>query len=401
MSDALEAKVLQILNAIEAQDQNPGPGEEPGVHDVLQVFRKLGAEQKFFDGEKDAGFPVPATIHYLPGNHDRLCNGSERIRARVREILGMQGGGGRFDNQILMPDPPVLIRHGHEYEFANFSVDNTKLKPFPVRLPPAHYDAPALGDFITVQVASRLPVLFRERHGDAKILGTPLLQHVYDRLIEFDDVRPQSALFEFVLSDPDVADRAAAWDAIEPLLREILDDLSDDKFFRKELKKRDTPWVPDKIDVVQALLDLKAWKVTHELPAGLVKSVADLAHGKPGKPPVDYAAREQAIVDGSARLLIAGHTHNPVVELAASDPRHGERYYVDTGTWRNRVPSTPDDKAFGHLKALTYVTVYASDEDTGSGLGDPRTAAGANAMTPGARLFSFDYWSGVTQRFSR
>ena len=402
MSAALEAKVLQILNAIEAQNQQPGPDDEPGVHAVLAVFRKLGAEQKYFDGEKDVAFPRPVTIHYLPGNHDRLCNATERIRARVREILGMQGGGARFDNQILMPDPPVLIRHGHEYEFANFSVDNTRLKPFPVRLPPEHYDAPAFGDFITVQIASRLPVLFRERHGDAKILGTPLLAHVYDRLIEFDDVRPQSALFAFILSDPDVHDRDAAWDAIEPLLREILTDLRDDEFFRKALKQRDKPWQPDVIDAVQALLDVKAWKVTHELPAGLVKWIADHAHGKPGKPPVDYASREEAIIDGRARLLIAGHTHNPVVELAASDPQHGERYYVDTGTWRNRVPSTPDGKGFGHLKALTYVTVYASDEDLGSGVADPRGPAdSASGAVAGGRLFSFDYWSGVTQRFVR
>jgi UDP-2,3-diacylglucosamine pyrophosphatase LpxH len=346
-------------------------------------------------------FPTPVQVHYIPGNHDRLCNATPGIRARVREILGITGGGDRFDNQLLVADPPVLVRHGHEYEFANFSVDNTKRKRFPVTLPAADYDAPAFGDFITVQIASRLPKLFRAHHGDEQILATPLLQRVYDRLIEFDDVRPQAAIFEFILNDPDIADREAAWNAVEPLLRVILNDLSRDPFFRNALKERDAPG-PDTIDAVQALLDLKAWKLTRRLPAGLVKWIADRAQGKPGKPPVAFAAREEAILDGRARQLVGGHTHYPAVELIASDAALGERYYVDTGTWRNRVPATPDGKAFGHLKALTYVTVYASGEDAGSGLNDPRGPAGAAPGAPAsARLFSMDYWSGVTQRFVR
>jgi hypothetical protein len=100
-----------------------------------------------------------------------------------------------------------------------------------------------------------------------------------------------------------------------------------------------------------------------------------------------FAAKEQGITSGEYRFVIAGHTHTPATELIASD-NHGERYYINTGTWRNRIPSTPDFKAFGRLKTLTYVIVYGPDEDTG---GDRKAE----------KLASIDFWSGITQRWHK
>jgi len=88
------------------------------------------------------------------------------------------------------------------------------------------------------------------------------------------------------------------------------------------------------------------------------------------------------------RAVIAGHTHEPQVALL--DATSGvERYYIDTGTWRNRVPATPDEGGFGQLKALTYVVAYGRDEDPGK----EQPPAGS------AKLWSLDYWSGFTQRW--
>lgn len=256
---------------------------------------------------------------------------------------------------------------------------------------------------MTVQVASRLPQTFREVHGDEAILASPLLRSVYDRLLEFDDVRPQSAIFEFMLNDPDVGDRDRVWATLEPVLRRMLNELSSDRFLKKWLKDHDR-WGPDVVDVIQLVLSLKPWKLFKTLPHELLDRLQRALKGA-SRPPVTFAARERAIRTGQARLLIAGHTHNPEVQLAAVDEANGERYYVDTGTWRNRVPATPDGKAFGHLKALTYVSVYASDEDPPSTVPDarekPEEGAAAPAGQPPARVFSFDYWSGFTQHFFR
>jgi hypothetical protein len=66
-----------------------------------------------------------------------------------------------------------------------------------------------------------------------------------------------------------------------------------------------------------------------------------------------------------------------------------EQYYIDTGTWRNRIPSTPDEKGFGRLKALTSVVAYGRDEDPGK----------APPPQDEKKVWSFDYWSGFTQRW--
>jgi hypothetical protein len=110
-----------------------------------------------------------------------------------------------------------------------------------------------------------------------------------------------------------------------------------------------------------------------------------VSHVKESVGPHIYAAREEAIQQGDYHFLIAGHTHNPATELIASDVK-GERYYIDTGTWRNRVPATPDFKSFGRLKALTYTILYGPDEDQG----DPPVPN---------KVASLDFWSGVTQRW--
>jgi hypothetical protein len=55
---------------------------------------------------------------------------------------------------------------------------------------------------------------------------------------------------------------------------------------------------------------------------------------------------------------------------------------VNTGTWRDRILTTPDDRTFGRINALTYVELLSSSE---------RTAKNGEASD------SFAYWNGVTR----
>jgi len=95
------------------------------------------------------------------------------------------------------------------------------------------------------------------------------------------------------------------------------------------------------------------------------------------------AQRENLLHDRKIRLVIAGHTHQPKLCLVASDAE-ADRFYINTGTWRNRIPSTPDERTFGRIKALTYVMLFSSAEDQ---------RLGNNT------LGTFDYWTGYTQHF--
>lgn len=365
----LERRVLNVLTQI---------NEEPRAAESLAIFRRLAGGKYVTRLGKEVDFPADRVVmHYLTGNHDRVCNATPAIRAWVRNTLGMGESGEPFPNQILFPEPAALVRHGHEYDPRAFGIDFTHVDVLPEPIPPKAYEENGLGDFVTVEIASRLPWELRQMHGVEKIKQTPLLRHVYERLLEFDDVRPQSHLLDFMLTDPDVrGQEKQAWAVIEPLLRRVLSRLASDPWMRRWLVRR-------RMFLALFLLRLRLWRITRRIPSTLVRRL--LSAGKEPPPPVKFAAKEPALRSGRARYVIAGHTHNPAVELAVADG-DGGRYYVDTGTWRNRIPVAPESTGFGRLKALTYVIVYGPEEDPGETDG-------------GASLGSFDYWSGFTQRF--
>lgn len=389
---ALEAKILEIVEAIAREPQ--AGGTEPTVADTLAAFQELARgryRRDPGDPASEEAFPIPAdriAIHYVPGNHDRLVDSTDSVRQRVRQLLGMGDSGGPFAHQLRFEDPSVLVRHGHEYDRFTFSADHRKTRTLPVELPAEQYAQPAFGNFVTVAIASRLPVLFRREHGAGAIVADPVLRAVYLRLLEFDDLRPQSALVRFLLATPvEGVTEKRIWRAVEPVARALLEEVHEHPYLRGWLKGLEKRWWPDRIDAIQALLDSKFWR--RGITLGELRLLATHAWSSGAGEedgPVDHACREAAIRDGSVRFLVAGHTHRPRVELLYAD-RRGERYYVDTGTWRNRILTNRDQSGFRRLKSLTYVVFYASDEDRGGrGAGQPK-------------LESMDYWSGFTQRW--
>jgi len=114
-----------------------------------------------------------------------------------------------------------------------------------------------------------------------------------------------------------------------------------------------------------------------------VRKIAHFLMGGDMAPPALIAAREQLLQERKVRLVIAGHTHEPQLCLISSDSE-ADRFYINTGIWRNRIPSTPNERTFGRIKGLTYVMLFSAVED--SRLGN-RT------------LGTFDYWTGYTQHF--
>ncbi len=378
LSAALETKLLEVLDAIAA---------ESPVRESLDVFQRLAAGRfvRAVDGDRrEEPFPVPVRLHYLPGNHDRLANGSTKLRAKVRSFLGLPPSDAPFDHVFDSQDPRVLVRHGHEYDRYNFAKDYASKagEPLPDTFPASDYDASAFGDFITVDVAARLPFLFRAVHDDSKIVANEALRQVYRRLLEFDDVRPQSALVDFLLNIPGSGmDEHDIWAILQPVAIRLLDELAQSAVLKEWLDRLDHKWEPDLIDVFQALLASHVWSVG--LPLKLLKPIASRLRGTTeGEQPEAFAGREPSIRAGARRFLVAGHTHQPQVATLATGDRF-ERYYVDTGTWRNQLRQGPPGRGFGRIKALTYVAVYGARED-------PRGAQKSE---------SFDYWSGLSQRF--
>jgi UDP-2,3-diacylglucosamine pyrophosphatase LpxH len=377
VDDFLEARVIQILDAIEC---------EGDVKETLETFRLLANGRYWDDGERD--FPVPVQLHYVPGNHDRLANATPAIRRRVRALLGLPASGAPFPRVLALARERAVVRHGHEYDLYNFAVDLRQVVEIPLYLPEEHHDAPTFGDFVTVDIASRLPFLFRQYHGDEALLSTPLLRTVYIRLLEFDDLRPQSAMLRFLLHMPEEGlTPQQVWRVIEPVLRRLLEAIHEDAFLHEWLRRLSSRAVIDAFDVIRLLLRWRVWRQTRSIPLWLVERFSQAALRRTAQAPSteQLAARENAILSGDYLFLVAGHTHAPRVNLLTADPL-GERYYVDTGTWRNQIPAAPDFTSFGRLKALTYAILYGPEED----LGRPPQVG---------KVASLDYWSGVTRRW--
>jgi len=371
ISPPLEQKILGILNAIAA---------EPPVKETLALFRDLAAGKyrggdPNSDSENEQEFPCPVKITCLAGNHDRLANASSLVRKKIGELLGISGEAA-FPHYALFHDPDALIRHGHEYDNNNFALDLPAGKPIPLEIEERGYSLANFGDFITIDVAVRLPHLFRRKYGDDAIVNDEVLKALYLRLLQFDDVRPQSALLDYML-DVSSGDFSAedAWERLVPVIQELLAEIHDNKFFRYWLSRRAKPWAPAELEVARGLLELGGWRNRAAREAAR-KITHFMMGGEPDQPQL-WAMREALIQDNRVRLVLAGHTHSPEVCLIKSD-ESGDRFYINTGTWRDVIPSTPDRRTFGRMRALTYVTLYSKSEHDES-------------------CNSFDYWTGFTK----
>jgi UDP-2,3-diacylglucosamine pyrophosphatase LpxH len=371
ISPELEQKVLGMLEAIAA---------EPSVQKTLEFFRKLSrgtylAYDRKLRQWNEQEFPCKTKITCLSGNHDRLCNATAKIRSRIHELIGSKGDE-KFPHYALFEDPDVLIRHGHEYDNNNFALDLPEDKPIPLQIDEAGYSQANFGDFITIDVAVRIPYLFRRKYGDDQILKDPVLGALYLRLLQFDDVRPQSALLDYMLDVSGGGFSAEeAWEKLVPVMQDHLAEIHDNKFFRYWLARRAKPWAPAELDLARGLLELGGFRNRPAREAAR-KITHFMMGGEPDQPQLS-AMREELIQNNKVRLVLAGHTHSPEVCLIKSD-EEGDRFYINTGTWRDVIPSTPDRRTFGRLRALTYVTLYSKSEQEES-------------------CNSFDYWTGFTK----
>ena len=350
--------------------------------EAIESFRLLaqGAYREAGDGPgQQRDFPCKTKITVLAGNHDRVIDGSEAIRQRVRELLGMRGDG-RFPRYAMRDDPEALIRHGHEYDPSNFAADLSKEHRIPLEIPGEGYDPASFGDFITIDVAMRLPFLLRRRYGDDAVCQDRVLRNLYLRLLQFDDVRPQAALLDYLLDPSDehfTPDQA--WDRLVPVILDLLDEIHDNKFFRYWLERRERPWAPAELELARGLLKLGGWRNSAAREAS--RKIAHYFLGGEQPEPQLYAGREEVLQGNKVRLVISGHTHFPLVTLLKSDAS-GDRFYINTGTWRSVIPSTPDRRTFGRMRALTYVMLFGRAEQEKRG---------------GKVTNSFDYWSGFTR----
>lgn len=339
-----EATLLKIIDAI---------SREENVSETLALFRHL----------KDH-FNILVRLHYLLGNHDRLINATPAVRAKARAMFGLNQEDAPFKRHLIFYQqnglPFCLIRHGHIYDPVNFTLKIDEMDVIPIEFPDDVYDRTCLGDITTVEFGAALPHAFKEVYGQTEIQKNKHLSALYQRLIEFDDVRPTQALLSFLFSTPGVKKRKT-WRLMKPCFVRIFQSLQKNQHFKKEITKLTVFPFWKKVLVIGLL---NSGGLIRFMPYSLVKGLIKMTTKQiKRKSQVKWVKREALISDinSGIKCIISGHTHTPEVTLISA--KHGEdRFYINTGTWRNMIPATKNFKNFSRLKSMTKLMIFQPDE---------------------------------------
>ncbi len=340
---AQEAMILTILNTI---------AEDERVAETLRIIRGL-----------ENTFQRPTRVHFIPGNHDRLTNASPLVRSTVRRMLGQAESPDPFDNQYLHPfdgQPGVLVRHGHEYDPNNFGVNLHSEALLPMLLPAEYYKRPVLGDITTLELAARLPKVFKDYYTVSGIQRqTPLLL-LYQRLMEFDNVRPANALMNFLFSTPGL-NRDETWGYLEPIFKWIRDEIARDGVLKQQFLNLGA-LVGLPLLNLRILLDKRIWK--QRIPFWVFEKLIDSLSGKYKLGTLMAMIQKEECLSSSkssVTCIVSGHTHSPAVELLhAAEGR--QCYYLNSGTFRNAITAAPDALSFGRLRSRARVLIYGPGE---------------------------------------
>lgn len=354
------------------------------MEDIVDCNQGFFGRLKDFRQSISSDPEIKCTVEYIPGNHDRLVNLSGNLRRRVVAALGLDWNpANEFDRIKRYDEFGVLVRHGHEYDPANFGEKLTDKNEVPENISPDSYKSSNLGEYMTIDVAARLAYEFRTRYRNEILAGVAtsgantLHRDLYLTLLEFDDVRPQASMLKFI--DYQMGARAEGAKSLYfPILEKIFEDAFNNDTFTRNLKK-----------VIGRFKYGQLWasfKVSEEFAINrIINHVSDIK-------PWQMAFRETVLrqdAPSDIRYIVAGHTHMPTFESQFRAPNGREYFFFDTGTWRKVISKNNDEETFNSAKTMTYVVFYNSMEDVDSSM------PGKSAK---AKKYSFDYWSGFTKK---
>lgn len=390
---ALDAVIARIMGGIVHRDGRPVPQKPPEATDTLSSLTpQMEAIRDAWKTPDRYKFPVPVKFAYLPGNHDRLVNLSPTAARAVRELLGIKAtkemvGHWRFPHRLVDPKHGVAIRHGHEYDRSNCEFFLGRPRSV---LTEDLYDRATIGDLVTVDIACRLPHLFRATHANAQ---DPKHEdaRLYRRIREIDDLRPLGAIVDWILySAADEAGTAVkkgkdVWrEKLTPILSFVVMELAKNKFLTDWIARHNRKGA-DRMDLLQSALTRPSFRALGRMTIGsagvirmlLKNATADRDAGRLGPsalPDFDKTLKLELSLGTEVdprdekflTFLVSGHTHNPGVEAMKSGAGDGrEIFSIDTGTWRRLIRRCQDGKTFATQRMATYAIFYADDEGPG------------------------------------
>ena len=302
------------------------------------------------------------TLEYVLGNHDWLINRYASTRKMVAGRLDLhsryvqEGFPEVFHSS--RQDYDLVARHGDIFDGLNYDAGQGR-------------DASSIGDAIVVELLDRFPIEVARELADH-----PSAQEILHRLKEIDNVRPYGQICSWVsetmrrLGRGDPRFTRAARTAMERCSRHFLEN--------PQLRHlaRHLPWIhrrylrllmhrvqKNDIDVVNL------WTQWSER----LWNLWQLLRNRPTSEYADYpehAAAERSPDGRAPRLVVYGHTHEAAsVPLGCSEQDGGERFYLNTGTWRTvwekAKAAAGGAQHFSAWKVMSYVAIYNPREGYG------------------------------------
>ncbi len=382
-------------NDVRPTDEDPGPDGGPLCQRVLAILDAIEADNRTFfrvlgrfvneamhltrAGVQRLPMGTRIEVHFIPGNHDRLANMWPSVRKRVRQLLSMPASDEPFPHALRRPNHAaaaaqtpalshararelgygVVVRHGHEFDRWNFASETDYGRA--VHADDATYARPCLGDAMCVDIALRCAVAFRALYAtELRIPGSAgdRYRRLYLALLEFDDVRPAGALFDYLAQQRSKlgGDPLAL---LRPVILDIFTQVCGDAFFVREAQRLGVgAWFTDPI----ASLVLKG--ITH-LPSRWAVSLPfawPFRGAETECKPAELAQYEPGLQDGSIDTVVAGHTHFPdQVPIRGRRKRRVDSFFLDSGTWRASILYGPGER-FGRICGHTVVFCFSGGE---------------------------------------
>ena len=307
---------------------------------VKDIYKKNAQVFDRFKGFVEAGL----SITYIMGNHDRLINsdGYDDIRKYIQEKLGLIPTGQKFPWKYSVDGLPIYAVHGNDFDIYN-KTENSSLP---------------IGDAIVTLLINQYPEEVKKALEEK---NAPNVAKVYKSLQEIDNLRPSTVTpywIDYVKKSLQPDDQSLLVDTWNNLSEEFFDNGFVKDWFQKNDYWSFLPDDADKLEIAfRHFTDTKlgrAYEKFLEIKKDFIKETDQNA-----------AAALKLINSNKCDYVLFGHTHESAVHLL--DVEGGkEKYYINTGTWRNRVvPGGYKKKGivFGHQESIDYVMFKIDDSE--------------------------------------
>jgi hypothetical protein len=302
----------------------------------------------------------------MVGNHDWYYHlkgpAFDQIRQEIIDTMGLSNPPTPFPHDLRKLDPAspwavdespeldrlfkeykVFCRHGDCYDSFNFDAEKGR-------------DYATMGDVFTMEVCNRYPEELR-RKPDIKL-------EIVNNLRHLTNVRPALATPLWITGQiRKLSTENKLLDVGENQLKKIWDELAD-KFLSLDFVKEKDKFGIDIVDKMQLAIKISKL-VSFETIDSLIYRLQNRGVSGGDHSFAEFALKEPAFLDNSARYVIYGHTHHHETIPLDFDYIGGNQIYFNSGTWHtyfDLARKDPKEKKFIPYKALTYITFFKDNE---------------------------------------